>query len=90
MFGCSEHEWSSCITNILGPSVMHMARCMTFFVLQLKDCVDSGGVIGNLCLRVVLSAKHLVRSIGLMVYALQHFLIPKLIIQIQHCMYHAR
>ena len=52
-----------------------MARYMTFFVLQLKDCVGFGGIIGNLCLRVVLSAKHLVRSIGHMAHALQHFLI---------------
>ena len=52
-----------------------MARYMTFFVLQLKDCVGLGGDIGNLCLRVVLSAKHLVRSMGHMAHALQHFLI---------------
>ena len=43
--------------------------------MQLKDCVGLGGIIGNLCLRVVLSAKHLVRSIGHMAHALQHFLI---------------
>ena len=48
---------------------------MVFFVLQLKNCFGFGGLIGNLCFRVVLSAKHLVSNIGHKVHALQQCLI---------------
>ena len=40
-----------------------------FLVLQLKNCLGCGGFIGYLCLRVVLSAKHLVSNKGHITYA---------------------
>ena len=51
-----------------------MIRYMMFVVLQLKDCVWLGGFMGYLCLRDVLSTKHVVNSLGHMRHPLQHFL----------------
>ena len=50
----------------LQPGVVHMTRYM---VLQLKNCLGYGMLIGNLCLRVVLSAKHLVSNKGHIAHA---------------------
>ena len=41
-----------------------MARYIAFLVLQLKNCLGWGWFIGIFCLRVVLSAKHLVINRG--------------------------
>ena len=49
------------------PSVLQVTKyIMVFLVLQLKNCFGCGirRLIGNFCFRVVLSAKHLVSSIG--------------------------
>ena len=52
------------------PGVVHiMIRYMTFIVLQLKNWFGFGGIIGYLCLRVVLSAKHLVSNKGHITHA---------------------
>ena len=48
-----------------------MIRYMTFIVLQLKNWFGFGGIIGYLCLRVVLSAKHLVSNKGHITHAWQ-------------------
>ena len=44
-------------------------------VLQLKNCLGCGMSIGNLCLRVMLSAKHLVSNRGHTAHAWQQHLI---------------
>ena len=41
-----------------------MIKYMTFLVLQLKNCLGWGWLIRNLCLSIVLSAKHLVSNRG--------------------------
>ena len=41
-----------------------MIRYITFFILQLKNCLGCGRFIGYLSLRIVLSAKHLVSNKG--------------------------
>ena len=41
-----------------------MIRYITFFILQLKNCLGCGRFVGYLSLRVVLSAKHLVSNKG--------------------------
>ena len=46
-----------------------MTRYITFLFLQLKNCLGCGMFIGNLCLRVVLSAKHLVSNKGHIAHA---------------------
>ena len=46
---------------------------MVFLVLQLKNCVGCGGLIGNLCFKVEHSAKHLVSSIRHRIHALQQY-----------------
>ena len=53
----------------LQPGVVHMTRYITFLVLQLKNCLGCGMLIGNFCLRVVLSAKHLVSNKGHIAHA---------------------
>ena len=53
---------------VLHPGDLHVAKYMVFFVLQLKNCFGFGGLIGNLCFRVVLSVKHLVSNIGYKVH----------------------
>ena len=77
MFGCSEHEWSSCITNILGfASVCHAyGKVYDIFCFAVERLCWPWWDYRDLCLRVVLSVKHLVRSIGHMAHVLQHFLI---------------
>ena len=52
-----------------------MIRYITFFVLQLKNCLGCGMSIGNLCLRIVLSTKHLVSNKGHIAHAWQQRLI---------------
>ena len=42
-----------------------------FVVWQLKKCFEFGGIIGYLCLRVVLTAKHLVPNKGHIPHAQQ-------------------
>ena len=46
---------------------------MVFLVLQLKNCVGCGGLIGNLCFKVEHSARHLVSSIRHRIHALQQY-----------------
>ena len=54
------------------PGVLQMARYNIVFVdLQLKDCFWCGGLIGNFCLKFVLSAKNLVSTIGHRIHAVQ-------------------
>ena len=53
----------------LQPGVVHMTRHITFFVLQLKNCLRCGRFIGTFCIRVVLSAKHLVSNKGHITHA---------------------
>ena len=57
------------------PGVVHMIKYMTFLVLQLKNCLGWGWLIGNFCLSIVLSAKHLVSNRGHIAHAWQHCLI---------------
>ena len=46
-----------------------MTRYITFLVLQLKNCLGFGMSIRNLCLKIVLSAKHLVSNKGHIAHA---------------------
>ena len=52
-----------------------MARYMTFFVLQLKNCFGFGRFIGYFCLSAVLSAKHFVNKSEHMLHVFEHLLI---------------
>ena len=58
----------------LKPGVVHMTRYIMFLVLQL-NCLGCCMSIGNLCLRVVLSAKHLVSNKGHIAHVWQQRLI---------------
>ena len=46
-----------------------MIRYITFLVLQLKNCLGYFNIIGYFCLRVMLSAKHLVSIKGHITHA---------------------
>ena len=46
---------------------------MVFVVLQLKDSIGLGGFMGYLCLRDVLSEKHVVSNLGHMRNPLKYF-----------------
>ena len=52
-----------------------MIRYITFLILQLKNCLGCGRLIGYLSLSVVLSAKHLVSKRGHITHARQQRLI---------------
>ena len=45
------------------PGVLQVARYIVFFVLQLKNCLGCGGLIGNLCFNVVLHKIHVCSSV---------------------------
>ena len=52
------------------PGVLQVVQYIVCLDLQLKDCFGWGRLIGNLCFKVVLSAKllFLVLGIGCMLY----------------------
>ena len=52
-----------------------MIKYITFFILQLKNCLGCARFIGYLSLRVVLSANHLVSNKGHITHARQQRLI---------------
>ena len=71
MFSHSVQETPGGVAHILCSTPRCCARYMTFIVWQLKKCFGLGGIIGYLCLRVVLTAMHLVTNKGHITHAQQ-------------------
>ena len=84
MFQYSACNASGGVAHVLCSTTRCCAynKVSNFPVLQLKKCLGCGRFIGNLCLRVVLSAEHLVSSKGHIIHAWQQHKFCRLLLNI--------